>query len=181
MTALLTGERLAFTALNEDDLKTISGWYQNVAFARRFDAQPSQPKPLGQLKKWKEQAEESNNHFLFGIREPGTDKLIGYIELEGILWNQRNGWVSIAIGDDAMQGKGYGTEAMELLMGFAFDELNLHRLQLTVFEYNTPAIAMYERLGFTYEGAQREFILRDGHAYDMYIYGLLQHEWREQN
>jgi len=87
--------------------------------------------------------------------------------------------LSIAIPDSQHQGKGYGMEAMRLLIDFAFYELNLHRLQLTVFDYNTRAVSLYERLGFTLEGRYREFVQRHGQRYDMLLYGLLSHEWRQ--
>ncbi len=67
---------------------------------------------------------------------------------------------------------------MRLLLTFAFDELNLHRVQLTVFSYNRPAIALYEKLGFQREGTFREFLQRDGRRHDMFLYGLLRREWQ---
>jgi RimJ/RimL family protein N-acetyltransferase len=66
---------------------------------------------------------------------------------------------------------------MTLALDFAFKELNLHRIQLTVYSYNPRAIRMYEKLGFQLEGTYREFLLRDGQHYDMLLYGLLSHEW----
>ncbi|UOQ44329.1 GNAT family N-acetyltransferase [Halobacillus salinarum] len=175
---LLAGERLKLTTLSDEDLHILTNWYTDSRFLRRFDALPPKPKSFATLQEWRDQASKDNNHFLFAMRE--AHKFIGYVELEGILWSQRNGWVTIGIGEELNQGKGYGTEAMELIMEYAFQELNLHRLQLTVFEYNTAAIRMYEKLGFTREGAHREFILRDGEAYDMYLYGILHREWKEK-
>jgi RimJ/RimL family protein N-acetyltransferase len=67
---------------------------------------------------------------------------------------------------------------MRLALDYAFSELNLHRVQLTVFAYNARAIALYEKLGFVREGVYREFLHRDGVRYDMYLYGLLRREWR---
>ena len=72
-------------------------------------------------------------------------------------------------------------EALRLMLRFAFHELNLHRLQLTVFAYNEAAIRLYERLGFQREGAFREYLLRDGKRYDMLLYGLLAREWEAQS
>jgi len=66
---------------------------------------------------------------------------------------------------------------MTLLLDYAFGELNLHRVQLTVFEYNERAIALYEKLGFRREGVYREFMQREGRRYGMYLYGLLHSEW----
>ena len=68
---------------------------------------------------------------------------------------------------------------MELLVNYGFNELNLHRLQLTVFGYNEPAVKLYEKLGFQHEGSYREFLQRDGQRYDMHLYGLLLSDWEE--
>jgi RimJ/RimL family protein N-acetyltransferase len=63
------------------------------------------------------------------------------------------------------------------MLDFAFRELNLHRVQLTVFAYNTAALALYEKLGFTREGIHREALHREGQRYDMILFGILRREW----
>ncbi|MEL7657044.1 MAG: GNAT family protein, partial [Bacillota bacterium] len=68
-------------------------------------------------------------------------------------------------------------EALRLLLRYAFDELNLYRVQLTVFSYNPGAIRLYEKLGFVREGVFREAVHRDGARHDMILYGLLRREW----
>ncbi|WP_036843046.1 GNAT family N-acetyltransferase [Pontibacillus marinus] len=174
-TSIFKGERISLTALHKEDLPHIVKWHQDATFLRLLDAVAAKPKTLQEIEKWYENNRNSNNGYLFGIRDH-EEQLLGYVELDGILWNQRNGWLSIAIGADH-QGKGLGKEAMQLLLRFAFDELNLHRVQLTVFENNDRAIRLYESLGFTKEGAHREFLYRDGKNYDMFLYGLLRREW----
>ncbi|MBM7553259.1 GNAT family N-acetyltransferase [Thalassobacillus pellis] len=177
METLLRGTQVYLNRLTKSDLPTIASWYEDTDFSRRFDALPALPKTVDQLESWLDEISDSNSQFTFAIR--GVDnELIGYVELDSILWSQQNGWVSIAIGSKQHQGKGYGTEAMSLLIDFAFNECNLHRLQLTVFSYNLPAIRLYEKLGFTKEGSHREFVLRDGETYDMHLYGLLAREWK---
>jgi RimJ/RimL family protein N-acetyltransferase len=69
---------------------------------------------------------------------------------------------------------------MRLLVDYAFTDLNLYRLQLTVLAYNDRAIRLYERIGFKHEGTFREFGERDGSRYDMRLYGLLLPEWEVQ-
>ncbi|GGC97354.1 N-acetyltransferase [Thalassobacillus devorans] len=176
MKTLLQGKRVRLTQVTKDDLEAIADWYHNSHFSRMFDALPAAPRTMDQLESWLNESNESNNQYTFAIRNE-SNEFVGYVELESILWIHRNGWVSIAIGDEEHQGKGYGMEAMQLLIDFAFYECNLHRLQLTVFSYNLPAISMYEKLGFQKEGTHREFLLRDGQAFDMHLYGLLDHEW----
>ena len=111
------------------------------------------------------------------VRLVEGEELIGYAELDGILWTHRNCWIGIGIGRQDHWGLGYGKETMELILKFAFHELNLHRVQLSVFSYNDRAIALYEQLGFTKEGSFREHLERDGERYDMHLYGLLREEW----
>jgi RimJ/RimL family protein N-acetyltransferase len=104
--------------------------------------------------------------------------MIGAIDLDSIHWNNGSAWLGIAIGDPVNRGLGYGSEAMHMVLRFAFDELNLHRVQLTVFAYNLHAIRLYERLGFVQEGVWREALHRDGQRWDVLHYALLRHEWR---
>ncbi len=174
---LLRGDRVQLTAVTPQDLSTIVRWFEDSSFLRLFDAVPAGPRTVEQLGEWLSGLHKAHDGFLFGIRPVGEDDLIGYIELDGILWNQGVAGISIGIGQAARRGQGFGHEAMELALAFAFQELNLHRVQLTVFEYNAPAIALYERLGFTREGAFREFLHRDGERYDMLLYGILRPEW----
>ncbi|MCS4515774.1 GNAT family N-acetyltransferase [Clostridium botulinum] len=68
----------------------------------------------------------------------------------------------MGFGEEEARGKGYGTQVTELVLNFAFKELNLHRIHLTVLEYNHRAIKLYEKVGFRREGTYREFIHRDG-------------------
>jgi len=86
-------------------------------------------------------------------------------------------WLGIGIGMREYWDRGLGSEALALALRYAFHEMNLHRLTLTVLAYNTRAIHLYEKLGFRHEGTFREFGLRDGKRYDMLLYGLLRREW----
>jgi RimJ/RimL family protein N-acetyltransferase len=174
---LLYGPRVRLATLTAADLPEIARWHADAGFARMFDARPATPKTAAALEAWLDEYSHSSNGFLFAIRPLDGDELLGYLELEGILWPHQHAWLSIAIGDPVHQGQGYGAEALGLALHFAFQELNLHRVQLTVFSYNQRAIALYEKLGFRREGVYREHIQRDGTRYDMYLYGILRPEW----
>ena len=178
---LLRGSRVRLTALTQSDLPTVIQWHQNPEFLRLFDALPAYPKTEAAVAQWIDDTNKATDAFLFAIRPLDSDELIGYLELDGILWTHRVSGVSIAIGEAKQWGKGYGYEVMQLVLRFAFDELNLHRVQLAVFCYNGRAIALYEKLGFQREGVHREHLQRDGKRYDMYLYGLLRSEWENRN
>ena len=176
---LFKGTTVQLTALTADDLATVALWYQNAKFLRLFDTLPAAPQTTQQLAQWLEDQHKSTDSFLFGIRLLDDDELLGLTTLDGVAWNHQVSGVSIAIGEEKNWGKGYGYEAMQLVLRFAFNELNLHRVQLTVFSYNTRGIALYERLHFQREGVHREHLQRDGKRHDMYLYGLLRHEWEK--
>jgi RimJ/RimL family protein N-acetyltransferase len=178
---LFEGQHLRLTALNKDDLTLVTQWYKDSEFFRNYDATPAFPHESEKWEQWLADRQQDKASFLFAIRLITTGRLIGWTEIEGILWTQRNAWLSIAIGDPTQRGKGFGTEAVSLLLDYAFNELNLHRIQLTVFAYNQAAIHMYEKLGFTREGSYREFVERDGQRYDMLLYGMLAREWRARS
>jgi len=118
--------------------------------------------------------------YLFTIHTLGDDHLIGFICLEGIDWNHGNGWVGIGLGERGYWGKGYGTDAMQLVLRYAFTELNLHRVSLDVFGYNPRAIRSYEKAGFKHEGRLRQLLARDEQRVDDLWMGILRDEWISQ-
>jgi RimJ/RimL family protein N-acetyltransferase len=179
LSKLLHGSRIRLTALTSDDLPTIARWYEDAEFMRLYDARPAQPKSKAELEQWMEDLQKDKNAVVFAIRPANSEGLIGTIELDGILWAHGVCGLSIAIGDRAHWGQGFGYEATRLALDFAFNELNLHRVTSTVFSYNARSIALFEKLGFQREGVYREFLQRDGKRHDMLLYGLLAREWQD--
>ena len=82
---------------------------------------------------------------MFAIRRLADQQLIGEIDLDGVLWTHGECFVGIGLGDREFWGKGYGTDAMRVILKYAFFELNLNRVSLTVFEYNPRARRSYEK------------------------------------
>lgn len=175
---ILQGEKVRLTALDKEDLPTFTKWYEDAGFARLLDAVPAVPKSQAQWATWLEELEKAKDSFYFAIRPAHANSLLGFLELDGVLWTHGNCWLGIGLGDRENWDKGYGREAVELALRFAFHELNLHRVQLSVFSYNERAIILYEKLGFSREGVFREHLHRDGRRYDMFLYGLLRREWQ---
>jgi RimJ/RimL family protein N-acetyltransferase len=171
------GSRVRLTPLTPNDVPALARWQSDTEYLRLLAAEPAFPKNEGQVAEWVREGQRGRDNFLLGIRTLADDELIGFIELGEVLWTHRNSWVAIGIGERGYWGRGYGYEAMMLALDFSFKELNLHRIQLTVYSYNQRAIRMYEKLGFQLEGNYREFLLRDGQHYDMLLYGILSHEW----
>jgi RimJ/RimL family protein N-acetyltransferase len=70
---------------------------------------------------------------------------------------------------------------MKVILRYAFTEVNLQRVSLTVFEYNPRAVRSYEKTGFRHEGRFRQFLNRENRRWDMLFMGILRDEWLEQN
>jgi len=175
---LLRGEKVRLSAMHHADLATVARWYEDDTFLRLYDALPAHPKTEAELTTWLEAARKADNHVLFAVRLLGGDELVGFVEFDGILWTHGVSGVGACIGDVTERGPAYGREALSLALDFAFDELNLHHVVATVFPYNAGSMALVENLGFKREGNLRQHIHRNGRRYDMFLYGLLRHEWQ---
>lgn len=174
---LLRSVNVELTALTKADAAIIALWHQDAEYMRFQDTAPAYPISEDQVLEYLEQNRKLKDHMAFGLRRTTDASLIGVAEIEDINWHHSNAWLSISLGK-AFWNQGLGTEALRLLVRYAFQELDLHRLQLTVFEYNERAQAVYRKVGFCLEGRMREWILRDGKRYDMLQMGLMASEWR---
>jgi RimJ/RimL family protein N-acetyltransferase len=112
------------------------------------------------------------------IHERETDRLIGSCAFSQLDGENGSAMYHITIGEKDAWGRGYGTEATRVMLEHAFGSLGLHRIGLTVFEFNERAIRAYERCGFVVEGRARESIWREGRWWDELAMSVLASEWR---
>jgi RimJ/RimL family protein N-acetyltransferase len=115
---------------------------------------------------------------LLGIVLRDGDRLIGGTGLHQIDQRCRKTSFGIVIGEKAAWGNGYGTEATRLMVGYAFDTLNLNRVWLHVYEYNPRGLRTYEKAGFRREGLLRQDVFRDGRYWDTITMAILREEWQ---
>jgi RimJ/RimL family protein N-acetyltransferase len=167
----------------EKDPEIESRWTHDVSYLRTLGQDPARPLSPAQVKKLYEKIEkrmdESKNTFYFTIRLKEDDRLLGFVQLFWIEWNHGNGNMRIGIGDPQDRGKGYGSEAMQLLLHFAFEELNLYRLSMVLGEDNTGGMRFFRKFGFVEEVRRRQALQRDGQIWDLLHLGLLAEEWRQ--
>jgi RimJ/RimL family protein N-acetyltransferase len=173
--------RLA-AADSEADAEVMASWSRDSEYLRLLDSDPAMPESAKRRKasiiEWMEH--ERPNSFGFMIRTLADDRLIGFVGLGGIDWPNGDGFVGIGIGKREDWGKGYGTDAMRAILRFAFAELNLHRVSLSVYAYNPRAIRSYEKAGFIVEGRLRQTVYRDGQRSDEVCMGILRQEWERR-
>jgi len=148
---MLQSESVRLTALTEGDISQIVKWRNSFVLKRLTGSGPFMPVSESDVN-----IKSTASAIQFAIRPVDAEDLIGYVALVNIVWSNRTAELGIYIGDANMRGKGRGSSALALLLDYAFLELNLHRVQLEVVDYNTQAIRAYRQLGFTQEGARRQ-------------------------
>lgn len=166
----------------EKDPEIESRWTHEPAFMRMMYSEPMRPLSVHQIKKKNEalekEIEDEKNLFHFRIRTMSDGRLIGFGEIRHISWPTRGGFIRLGIGSPQDWRKGYGYEALHLLLRSAFFEINLYRLTAAIPAYNLPAIKIFEKAGFRQEVCRREALIRDARPWDELLYGLLAEEWK---
>jgi RimJ/RimL family protein N-acetyltransferase len=173
---LLTGRLVRLAAFHpETDAAIVARWSRDTEYHRLADNDPAYPRSAKMAREW---LERDNDHvFGFAIRTMADDRLIGDTGIWLESWAHGEAWAGIVIGERTFWGNGYGTEAMQLILRYAFTELNVRRVSLNVFAYNPRAIRSYEKAGFRREGVVRGDCHRDGQRWDSVFMGVLRDEW----
>ena len=161
-----------------------SKWTHDADFMRLMELKPVRPLSPAMVKKQYEAIEkemdENKNLFYFTIRTREYDRFIGNALVEWVDWANGNGFIRLGIGAVEDRRKGYGSQALSMLLRYAFGELNLYRVTAVVPAYNEGAIRLFQKFGFMEEVRRRKAIHRDGEFWGLVSFGLLNAEWREQ-
>ena len=163
---------------SEKDAETLARWSSDSEYLRLLDSRPARPHAAKFFQEDTVRRAEREHDFVFNIRTLTDDRFVGFISLWVMNWASAEGRVGIGIGEPADRGRGFGTEAMQLLLRYAFAELGLARVSLETFAENRRAIRSYQKAGFTVEGVQREWARRDGRRGDVVSMGILSEEFQ---
>lgn len=164
--------RVFLDTINKEDMPSLYKWFSNIEFLSTYDYVLPIPMSKEKVDKMISDYNEENNSIVFAIRTT-EGNIIGIAGYYDIIKDNMVATLFIGIGDENYLGKGYGKEAISELLNYGFNTLNLYRIQLNVISFNTPAIKLYEKVGFQKEGTMKEFVLRNGQRYDLYMYAKL--------
>lgn len=183
MENLFKGKLVRLAGIDPEEVsKSFAQWNRDSEYMRLLDTDPPRLHSSKAIKDWMEkELENAKDMSWFAIRALEDDRLLGDITLSVINWGSREAFVGIGIGERDSWGKGYGTDAMDLILHYGFVELNLQRISLTVFEFNQRALRTYEKAGFRLEGRQRQIMQREGRRWDILYMGILREDWMEKN
>jgi RimJ/RimL family protein N-acetyltransferase len=173
----IMGSSLYLRAIERTDLPTLMSW-ANDPVTQDGIGEIHFPSSLAFHESWFEAQLSDPSNQRFVVQIPDGD-IIGLSSLINIDWRNRHAWHGLIIGDSSHRGKGYGVDAIMATMKYAFDELNLVRLDGSMIEYNEPSIAAYcgPKLGWREEGRKRNYFYRKGRFWDQVIVGVTREDY----
>jgi RimJ/RimL family protein N-acetyltransferase len=168
---VLKAESVALDSFVEDDRSKLYSWINSPELVRL--SAPFRPVHAPTHADWFAELARDRSRVAFAIRTLPRRRLIGVVQLVGIDPIHRCAEMIIRIGERAEQGKGRGSEALRLLLDYAWRDLNLHRVEARAFDTNKRAIATYKKVGFAIEGKLREAAFIDCAWTDIIVLGIL--------
>lgn len=178
---LFEGKDIRLCAFDADkDADVFAKWSENAEYLRMTDMEPARPLSSFQIKKRFDELDKElgRDLFFFVIRTAADDRAIGIARIFWVEWNHSAARVQVAIASPEDCHKGYGGQALEMMLRYGFEEMNLYRLGADAFEYDGATARLLERHGFTLEVRRREGVYRDGRYWDVLMYGILAAEWQ---
>jgi RimJ/RimL family protein N-acetyltransferase len=158
------------------NLKAFERWYSDPDVARLTRYQDG-PMRRDEIERFFTARVVGPDSLALAVHVKSSGRLVGTCAFSQLDADNGSALYHITIGEKDVWGRGYGTEATRLMLAHAFDTLGLHRIALSVFEFNTRAIRSYRRCGFQLEGRAREAIWREGRWWDEISMSILQSDW----
>ncbi|HWI17098.1 MAG TPA: GNAT family protein [Vicinamibacterales bacterium] len=158
------GERVRLSELADADSPTLFTWINDRALVELSST--FKPVDRADHDRWFATIRTRPDTRIFAIRTTADDRLIGTCQLLNIDPRAQSAELQIRIGDPAARGRGYGTEAVRMLVAFGFDQLDLRRIALHVLITNVAAQRTYEKVGFVREGVMPDAAVVGGQPVD---------------
>lgn len=173
----IPGDKVYLSPINKDDAETYTKWLNNASVTDKLGFTWQQIGVEKETEVLESMIKEGHNFAI--IRREGNELIgnTGFMEIDQI---HRTAQIGIFIGEESDRGKGYGSEAMRLLLKFGFETLNLNNIMLRVFDFNKNAIACYEKLGFKKIGERRKAYFVRGKYHNAIYMDILADEFVEK-
>ena len=169
----LTGDKLYLRGLECADLDGEYFDWLNDREVTKFLVAGVFPNSKEKMEEYYRNISLSNNNVMLAIIDKISDKHIGNIKLGSINWISRIADIGIMIGDKEFWHKGFGTEAIKLLVEYAFHRLNLHKVTAGVIAENKASIKVFEKAGFEIEGRAKSQCFLNGEYCDSLYLGII--------
>ena len=172
----LVGKRIYLSPRNVEDVEVFTEW-MNDFFITDYIGRSYRTVTLQDEKEYLEKANTGKD--TFAIIDIETNEMIGTIGLHSVDNVNRTATLGIFIGNKNYWSKGYGTEAIQLILDFGFNYLNLNNIELALMEFNQRALKCYQKCGFKEIGRRRKCNFINGKYYDSILMDILAEEFTE--
>ena len=162
---MVQGSLVRLAPLRDQDSEPLFDWINDRELVV-LNA-PFEPVEWDDHRRWFERIRNADDVEIFGIRRQADDALIGSCQLNRIDRERRRASLQIRIGERDAWGKGFGTEAVRLLVEHAFEDLELERVELDVFAHNERAVRTYRKVGFREQGVRKGGAVIEGESVDV--------------
>lgn len=172
---VLTGAKALLRPFTEEDAVPIAEILQDPEVIR-FTFEPSNELTLERLRSWYASRLVQSDRLDLAVTDLATGEVLGEVVLHAWDPSARSCTFRTLLGPRG-RGRGIGTEATRLIVGYGFERLGLHRISLEVYAHNDRARRVYEKVGFVVEGLRRQAQWREGRWVDETLMSLLEDEW----
>ncbi len=173
---MFKGEKIRLREYRKDDLEKLFEIINEDEYKINVASRIPYPVTFNDIQEDFKKISGYKDYYDFAIESIDEGKFIGECGVKSVDWKNRKTEIYIFLGKDYVE-KGYGTDAMKVLLNFIFNEMNLHKVKLSVFSFNTRAIKCYKKCGFRVEGTLREELYKKGRYYDLIMMGILKEEF----
>lgn len=174
----LVGKKVYLSPINIEDYEIYTKWMNDFKVTDGIGASAR----IYSLEKEKEHLNNKalSKDYTFSIVSLEKDELLGTCSLMDVDTIKGIATIGIMIGEEENRCKGYGSDALKLLIEYAFDYLNLHNVMLVVYSFNEVAINAYKKVGFKEFGRRHEALLLKGKYYDDIYMEILESDYRKE-
>lgn len=178
---MIKGKRIKFAPLDRKHIDLFLKWFNDPEITQYLIMY--KPITRNWEEEWFDKLKDREDTVFFSILlldQNGPEKIIGNCAIHNINAKNRACSCGITIGEKDYQNKGYGTEAMEMLVEYGFNTLNMNRIELSVYDFNIRAYKSYIKVGFVEEGRKRQARYHNGEYHDEIIMSLLREDWEKK-
>tara|TARA_B110000027_G_C16122557_1_gene304304 strand:- start:15183 stop:15731 length:549 start_codon:yes stop_codon:yes gene_type:complete len=169
----IKGEKVILKTLKNEDLNGNYQFWLNDPDIVKYNSHGKFPFSKNMLQTYIDRCDNDNSKIILAIVDPKSQTHIGNISLQSINWIDRNCEIAFILGDKNFWSKGIMSEAGNLLINHAFNELNLHKVYCGTSSNNLGMQKLAINLGMVKEGVRAESIFNNGRYFDIYEYGII--------
>lgn len=171
------GKKIRLREYRKEDIPLRLKYINDPEISCNLTPDTPYPMTLHEEEKWLESITTASDTYKFAIETIEKNEFIGGCSINSVDWKNSVATIGIFIGCKEYRGRGYGTDAMRVLMDFIFMQMNINKIRLIVYSFNDAAIKCYEKCNFKIEGVLRQEIYKDGEYHDKISMGLLKGEY----